>query len=274
MRAKEFLAEIERLTSYDYEGGRESLTGFKITSDQQHPLPGGSGYTYQVESLGDHIKISIIDPNGKRARPQYYHYDDDEKFYDDMADWHANPNGPQMIGRLQLYMAPTPFKAYKITIITTDEAYRGKGIGFALYGIALTILKLTLISGSSQTPAGRKNWVNLATLPGVEVSGYLRVMDQVITTTNAPKRARTHAEQMIIDRNERAEKTIDRIMNLGGAYLGQKTKNNSLYHFFSFPITTSNTEVVNAVRGSDVRLYHGEEGGQHAEVGLFAKWVG
>ena len=41
----------------------------------------------------------------------------------------------------------------------------------ALYGIALSILKLTLVAGATQTQHGARQWLKLSQIPGVEVMG-------------------------------------------------------------------------------------------------------
>jgi len=45
-------------------------------------------------------------------------------------------------------------------------------LGKALYGIALSILKLTLEAGDTQTRHGQRMWLMLNSIPGVEVVGY------------------------------------------------------------------------------------------------------
>jgi hypothetical protein len=41
-----------------------------------------------------------------------------------------------------------------------------------LYGIALSILKLTVEAGETQTKHGQQMWIMLNSIPGVEVKGY------------------------------------------------------------------------------------------------------
>ena len=63
-------------------------------------------------------------------------------------------------------------KTWRIETVATDPDYRGRGLGKSLYGIALTILKLTLEAGATQTKHGQAMWLMLNSIPGVEVLGY------------------------------------------------------------------------------------------------------
>jgi GNAT superfamily N-acetyltransferase len=56
--------------------------------------------------------------------------------------------------------------------VAVDPDYRGQGLGKALYGIALSILKLTVEAGELQTRHGQQMWLMLNSIPGVEVKGY------------------------------------------------------------------------------------------------------
>lgn len=223
MRATELINEwgIERLDPEDYVGGAKSLKLWDVDKKSLKPLPGGSRFKYTTSirtALGkEKNDIFIVDP--------------------------ANRN--QLVGRLVLEKYPFPIRnAYSVDAITVDEKYRGQGIALALYGIALSILKITLIAGWGQTPGGIKNWTNLITIPGCEVLGYLRVADKLLT-----------------------DGMIDRVMMLGGEYIGELQSS----HYFSFPVTINKTELANAVKGSDVKVYDGYNAPRYI-VGLFARW--
>jgi GNAT superfamily N-acetyltransferase len=56
--------------------------------------------------------------------------------------------------------------------VAVNPEYRSRGLGKALYGIALSILKLTLEAGDTQTRHGQRMWLMLNSIPGVEVMGY------------------------------------------------------------------------------------------------------
>jgi hypothetical protein len=67
--------------------------------------------------------------------------------------------------------------------ISEDTAYvkgleiskdmRGKGLATSLYGIVLSILKLNLVSDSTQTPGGARAWVSLSKISNVSVMGLI-----------------------------------------------------------------------------------------------------
>jgi hypothetical protein len=59
----------------------------------------------------------------------------------------------------------------KVDTITVSEDYRGQNLSMLMYMLAMSKYGMLLVSGSSQTPGGRKNWIRLSRLPGVEVVG-------------------------------------------------------------------------------------------------------
>jgi GNAT superfamily N-acetyltransferase len=199
MRAQDFVTEIERLRTGDYQGGKSDIYLYVHQNKGLTPLPGGSRYLYNVRGNKQQPMIVIWDPEGKSAGPGH----------------------PQPIGRVNLYSAeravPLP-GALQVGTITVDEDYRGKGIARALYGIVLSIMRRPLISGDSQTPGGRRNWVGLSQIPGVAVRGWLRIDDLFINPA----------------RDFGAEKMIDTLMGrLGAEYIGQ-TKFGD--HVFAFDV--------------------------------------
>ena len=76
----------------------------------------------------------------------------------------------QLIGKLDIQIHDK--EAY-VQGLEIAKEYRGQGLATSLYGIVLSILKLTLISDSSQTPMGARTWVSLSKIPGVEVRGLV-----------------------------------------------------------------------------------------------------
>lgn len=62
--------------------------------------------------------------------------------------------------------------AWRVNTVAVNPQYRSQGLGKALYGIALSILGLTLEAGDTQTKHGRRMWLMLNSIPGVEVVGY------------------------------------------------------------------------------------------------------
>jgi GNAT superfamily N-acetyltransferase len=140
MRAQEFM-EIERIPQGDF-GDKDTLTPMREPRTAR-PLPGGSGYTYAIQHNGNLKQIMIFDKNA-------------------------------LIAELDVRPVNDIFNSYRVETVATDPDYRGKGLGLALYGIALSILKLTLRAGKTQTRHGQAMWVKLNQIPGVEVRGLTR----------------------------------------------------------------------------------------------------
>ena len=81
-------------------------------------------------------------------------------------------DGNALVAEMDLGATLDPLKTWQVETIATDPDYRGQGLGKALYGIALTILKLTVEAGATQTKHGQRMWLMLNSIPGVEVMGY------------------------------------------------------------------------------------------------------
>ena len=105
-------------------------------------LPGGSGYTYAIDKdHTDNIQIMIFD-------------------------------GDNLAAELDLFETQDPLNTWGVETVVVERPYRGQGLGKALYGIALSILKLTIEAGQTQTKHGQHMWLMLNSIPGVEVVGY------------------------------------------------------------------------------------------------------
>ena len=133
--------EIERIPQGDF-GDKDTLTPMNQPRGAR-PLPGGSGYTYAVQHDGDLKQIMIFDKNA-------------------------------LIAELDVRPVNDVFNSYRVETVATDPDYRGRGLGLALYGIALSILKLTLRAGKTQTRHGQAMWLKLDQIPGVEVRGLAK----------------------------------------------------------------------------------------------------
>lgn len=109
---------------------------------KKKPLPGGSRFTYAVNRTGKgDIEIMIFD-------------------------------GDTIAAELDLFDTQDVTGAWRVETVVVDPDYRGQGLGKALYGIALSILKLTIEAGDTQTRHGQQMWLMLNSIPGVEVMGY------------------------------------------------------------------------------------------------------
>jgi len=134
------IMEIARIPQGDY--GDEGTLSADIPRVKRKPLPGGSGLTYGINKRDpEFMEIMIFD-------------------------------GDTLAGELDLSATLDPLKTWRVESVVAAPEYKGRGIGKALYGIALTILKLTLESGETQTKHGQRMWITLNSIPGVEVSGY------------------------------------------------------------------------------------------------------
>jgi len=266
MRASEFNEGIATMQAKDFRGGKKSLEiprSFKNTPTQ---LPGGSGFVYTVTSPGYSIEISIWDPknpdyiNAATSRPVKGPNESQWAYLQRVESWNNSKITPgQLIGALEISPArwfPLP-GALQVEVITVDEDYRGQGIATALYGIVLTIMKRPLVAGDSQTPGGRRNWVSLASIPGVEMKGYVGFENYEL----APNRP---------SQDKQAERNIDAVMGqLGGDYIGQTPSGRQFFAFDVQPNTTGK-ELEAYVKTKMSKIY----GDTEFTSGLYATWSG
>lgn len=230
MRAEEFINEIIKIPAGEFNVSKSDMPAYQSLSKQSRPLPGGSGLIYAVQNDGPSLQIVIGDPETQEA-----------------------------VGQLSLSKSnffPMP-NAYYVDAIAVDPDRRGQGIAKSLYGIYLSMLKYPLLAGAEQTPGGRRNWLSLANIPGVEVRGYVSLDDEYFDKD--PDRPGYH-EKMF-------KKLLDNIMNMGGEYMGDDSQKR---HFFSFDVEPGTGELTPAVK-NELKLY-----GYHELVqpGLYAIWTG
>lgn len=132
--------EIARIPQGDY--GSEGTIDQAVPNVQKHELPGGSGLTYGIQqSHNDFMEIMIFDQD-------------------------------KIVGELDLSYTQGPLKTWSVENVAVDPQHRGRGIAKSLYGIALSILKLPIEAGQTQTRHGQQMWLMLNSIPGVEVVGY------------------------------------------------------------------------------------------------------
>ena len=284
MRAQEFLIEtqeldeIERIPPGAYSGGKAYLDN-KAYGKQVKKLPGGSGLLYSTsEGRYGGIDIKLWDPNGadyiaqKSAEPEpqpvQRRRESSWEFRRRLRQWENRQEGlgapGQLIGKLSVETDSSfPLRrAVQVNTITVDEDYRGVGIAKALYGIVLTILKRPLLAGTSQTPGGRRNWVSLASIPGVEMKGWLAIDETQLDSTVSRYSGTTPAQ---------ANKNIDTIMGeLGGQHIGKNSYGTDYFAFDVQPNTTG-TELEAAVKTKLSRVYGSN---YDSNAGLYAVWTG
>jgi GNAT superfamily N-acetyltransferase len=278
MRSHEFVQEIERISPGAYSGGKAYLDN-KTAGKQVKKLPGGSGLLYSTsEGKYGGIDIKLWDPNGadyvaqKSAEPEpepvQLRREPSWEFRRRLRQWENRQEGlsapGQLIGKLSVE-TDTSFplrRAVQVNTITVDEDYRGVGIAKALYGIVLTILKRPLLAGTSQTPGGRRNWISLASIPGVEMKGWMAIDETQLDPTVSRYSGTTPAQ---------ANKNIDTIMGeLGGQYIGQNSYGTDYFAFDVQPNTTG-TELEAAVKTKLSRIYGSN---YDSNAGLYAVWTG
>jgi GNAT superfamily N-acetyltransferase len=142
-------------------GDKDTLAPMEKPPKNRKPLPGGSNFTYAVNRKDpEFMEIMIFD-------------------------------GDTLAAELDLFATLDPLKTWGVETVVTDPDYRGRGLGKALYGIALSILKLTIEAGETQTKFGQAMWLMLNSIPGVEVKGY--AMDR--TAEYRPKPGDTVVDQ-------------------------------------------------------------------------------
>jgi predicted GNAT family acetyltransferase len=131
--------EIARIPQGDF--GTPGTIAPNIPDVERKELPGGSGLTYGINRENDLMEIMIFDDN-------------------------------KIVGELDIVYTRGPAKTWEVDTVTVDPQHRGRGIAKALYGIALSILKLPIEAGQMQTRHGQQMWLMLNSIPGVEVVGY------------------------------------------------------------------------------------------------------
>jgi hypothetical protein len=227
------LQEIAAMPANQFAGGKDMLGMFQ-TPAKKHlkPLPGGTDLQYAIESNRYGTIVQIVDPGVPGI------------------------TRPEVVAVLNLDSSNLP-NTVQVGSITVDEDYRGRGLARALYGIVLTIMQKNLVSGSSQTPGGRRNWMSLASIPGVEVQGLVRIPNQIFDL----ERTATVSPQW----RKYADRTMDQIMELGGQFYSKD--NNSTYWLFD--IVPGKGSLQPAVKNALSRLY-----GYDSDNLLLATWTG
>ena len=287
MKISEFkLDEIERLSKSGYEGGKDTLDVAYGAAKTVKLLPGGSGLLYSVGTDDGEIEVKLWDKVNKgeyewTPEPKKLPYYNNREHASRVEYWKSrnerrkalfDRSPGRLVGRLTLhktYNFPIA-NALQVGTITVDEQYRGVGLAKALYGIVLTIMKRPLVAGSSQTPGGRKNWMSLASIPGVEMKGFLSVDDYDLETDDTSNLGRSSDKRYYDSKNKAAENRIDTIMGkLGGQYLG---KSRGGAHYFAFDVqpNTTKQELKAYVDTNLSKVY----GNYNSETGLYAIWTG
>jgi GNAT superfamily N-acetyltransferase len=273
MRATEFLTEIERLSKDDYTGGKDELEVYQTPGEKKLvPLPGNRELSYSIKADRDGTRqfIFIVDPNHIEKTLSRRYGESVSSFITRAKKVQRTGSKPEpkIVAKLSIedFNSPIP-NAVQVGSITVDEDYRGRGLARALYAIVLYIMKKTLVAGNEQTPGGRRNWVSLTNIPGVEVKGFVQLdTDDVEFNPNDWPDIPGYDTA-----KKQREKEVDaihtNIMKLGGQFIGK----NKYAEYWAFDVLPGKGELAPAVKTSLSKLYsdRGEE-----PTGLFAKWVG
>ena len=217
------LTEIENFKQSHFRGGKDTLDRYS-TPGKKHlrALPGGSDLMYSITSDAYGTDVHIVDPGIPGITK------------------------PSIVASLSLTKGVIP-DSVQVGSITVDEDYRGRGLAKALYGIVLTIMKKTLISGSSQTPGGRRNWLSLASIPGVEIKGLLDLYN------------------FQLEKVRQVDNTIDQLMQLGGQFVAKDNDRT----YWAFDVVPGNGQLTPAVKNKLSKLY-----GYDSDNLLMATWTG
>lgn len=237
MKSHEFITEIWKISQKEYPGGASDIKKAakgeldKIVAASK-PLPGGEFNYFLRTDRDGYTRIFIVDPANK-----------------------------VLAGKLSIN-SPSGFpeKVYQVGSITVDANYRGRGIAKALYGIVLAIMKVPLVAGQSQTPGGRRNWISLASIPGVEILGYARIADA------------DFGNQVKLSQYTKQQDFVERAMAAGAEYWGKGKIDRRTGHYFLFPVEQGDGAMKGSIDKS-FKLY--PNWSAHAiETGMVAKWRG
>jgi GNAT superfamily N-acetyltransferase len=216
------ITEIDKIHSRDFDG-YDAISFPDSQKDRLQPLPGRSGYFYYLNNAQFQSIINLISPDKKKI----------------VATLKLDP-----------YNFPIP-NTVQVDSISVDPRHRGQGLGLALYGIVLTIMRRTLVSGDQQTPDGRRMWTVLYDLqrkiPNLSVRGYFTIADYDFDD----------------------EKDIPIILGqLGAEYLGT-IKN---FHMFAFDVNPNTTgkELEANIKTKFSKIYNNDYDIINS-VGLFAQ---
>lgn len=148
------------------------------------------------------------------------------------------------------------------------DAYRGRGLGQSLYGVAIKVLGMTIVADETQTPEARRLWTNLHGIPGVSIRGWINFMaEDVFTKFDKFNMNNTRANQRRIASLQRLQ--TPRPMN--------QPRDQFDYVYFDFPVQSGpgGQELQAAEKFAAIYTrYHPEDNPRTYDVGLYARWTG
>lgn len=226
------------------------MRAIEITEIVKLPPSGFSAKRRDFVSVDNKMLRSSL-PVSENSRLRYHR----EPQLDGQVISIIDPEIPHVLGYMSIFPMftfPMP-RTFNVGLIAVHPDYQGKGIAKALYGVVLSILKFTLIAGSDQTPGGRRNWLSLSQIPGVEVRGYVPVSDDNFDQSS-----------------KQFDDLIDSVMAMGGEYLGRGKSRYGTVHYFAFDVVPGTGELEAAVK-TKLKLYGIPK---LANPGLYAVWTG
>lgn len=223
MRYNEIIKEVEPIRDIEPGNHISVMGGRDKIGKKTKKLPGNNPYTYEIVKNHNEITIYLFDSR-----------------YD------------ELIGKLLIENIYFPLKnAGTVDYITVHKNYTGYGLAKSLYGIYLSILKRPLVSGNMQTPGGRRNWLSLSKIPGVEVRGYIKIHNYEFD-----------------EYREIGDKKIEAIMRSGAQYMGEDSRGD---HYFGFDVEAGDKQMAAVVKA--VNLYS-QDADITYDIGMYAVWSG
>ena len=239
MRAREFviedtaegLTEIENMPAKQFVGGKSMLNTRKRPAKQNlQPLLSGTDLLYAVDQDRHGPRVVIVESGVSTGTK------------------------PRVVAAL--YLAPVDYlpNTVQVASITVNEDYRGRGLAKALYGIVFTKMRKNLLSGDEQTPGGKRNWMSLVNMPGVQVKGLVRIDNDIfdLNKNRVPSNYQKYIDQ-----------TIDQIMELGGQFFHKDQD----FSYWLFDVVPGKGQLQPYVQNSLSKLY-----GYDARNLLLATW--
>lgn len=242
MRAREFvfedtaegLTEIENMPANNFVGGKHMLDTRKRPAKRNlQPLPGSTDLLYAVDQDRHGERVVIVEPGVSTGTK------------------------PRVVAALYLATVDYLPNTVQVISITVNEDYRGRGLAKALYDIVLTKMRKNLLSGDAQTPGGKRNWMSLASIPGVEVKGMVRIPNDIFDMH------KTHKPSLPVQKYY--DRTMDQIMELGGQFFYDNKTNGLSYWLFD--VVPGKGQLEPYVKNSLSKLY-----GYDAGNLLLATW--
>lgn len=240
---KQFISEVTLLSKSEFDP-KES--DFKIRHVEQEalenkkPLPGYDGYTYTITEKDNRVFIYVFD----------------------------NKNSDVFIGYLQiesLYSYSLPKGAVMVTPLMVHPNYRQQGIAKTMYKMFLEKppkgLGKILVSDSSQTRRGQMAWASLASIPGIEITGLIKLKKPKSAGQVGFRITSAEMEKDLMDTYD------DLFGKVGGVYLEE----NDYYYFYQIPVSAIGKKLENGMKSSKIKIYKSSGEGTTYESFLMAK---